>query len=87
MVRNGISVLLEPDHLAVAGAARLRDARGEDLTDSRFGTRLSGEGEVAAMIARLFARMRARLRLDRPPGDSLDPGRFRPAGERQGELF
>lgn len=34
---------------------RLRDLRGDRLTDSRFGYRMRGEGEWATMIAHLFA--------------------------------
>jgi DNA repair photolyase len=67
--------------------ARLRDVRGGGLTDPRFGTRHSGEGEIAAMIAGLFERTRDRLGLDGSSWHDLDVSRFERPGERQCELW
>jgi DNA repair photolyase len=67
--------------------ARLKDIRGEALTDSRFGTRQSGEGEVAAMIGALFSKTCAKLGLDQGFRDDVDASGFSAPGEKQGELF
>jgi DNA repair photolyase len=67
--------------------ARLRDIRGDDLTDARFGTRQSGEGEVAAMISQLFDGACKRLGLGSARDSGLDASGFSAPGEKQGELF
>ena len=65
----------------------LRQMRGGRDYDSRFGTRMRGEGPFAELIATRFARAHRRLGFGRLP--PLDASRFRapaaPGG--QGELF
>ena len=65
----------------------VRQMRGGRDYDSRFGTRMRGEGPFADLIAARFAKARRRLGLGRLP--PLDISRFRapaaPGG--QGELF
>ncbi len=46
--------------------ARIRAMRGGRLNDPRFGTRMRGEGEYAALITRRFELAVRRLGLDRP---------------------
>jgi DNA repair photolyase len=64
--------------------ALVRDTRGGKTYDSRWGTRMKGEGPYAEMIARRFAlatkrlglnRQRSKLRTDlfRPPVLKRDP--------------
>jgi DNA repair photolyase len=67
--------------------ARLRDVRGGELSDPRFGTRHRGEGEVAEMISKLFDRTRDKLGLDGSMRFDLDTSAFSRPGEQQGELF
>jgi DNA repair photolyase len=67
--------------------ARVRDAHGGRLHDTRFGRRMRGEGPYAEGIRRLFGVHRARVGLD---GDDapLDASRFRVPGRVcQGGLF
>ena len=64
----------------------LRQVRGGDLYDARFGARMRGTGPYAQLVARRFELACRRLRLDRerPP---LQSGRFRPPGrDGQGVL-
>jgi DNA repair photolyase len=66
---------------------RIRDCRGGKEYDSRFGTRMRGEGEYADLISRRFSLARKKLGF---PGveSSLDCSRFRvPGGPRQKGLF
>jgi DNA repair photolyase len=67
---------------------RIRDTRGGKLNDSTFGRRMSGTGEVANQIRRLFQVFTRRLGLDGglPP---YDCSRFRPPADArgQGRLF
>jgi DNA repair photolyase len=67
--------------------ARLREIRGEALTDARFGTRQSGEGEVASMISQLFEKTCRRLGLETGMRWDFDASGFSRPGEKQGELF
>jgi DNA repair photolyase len=67
--------------------ARLKDIRGDALTDSRFGKRQSGEGEIAATISALFHKTCDKLGLNRGCTDGLDVSGFSKPGEKQGELF
>ena len=53
-----------------------RDPHGGDLYDARFGARMSGQGEFAEQIARMFAVFARRHRLD-DAGRELDGSRFR----------
>jgi len=66
---------------------RLRDCRGGKSYDSRFGTRMRGEGVFAELIARRFRQEVRRLGFPGLPG--LECGLFRPLerGMKQLELF
>ena len=65
-------------------ARRIEKIRGGRISDSRFGTRFSGEGELADMTRSLFEIARRKHGLDgkRPPADHppLPPRRRRAAG-------
>jgi DNA repair photolyase len=65
--------------------ARIRETRGGRLNDSRFGSRMRGEGPGAALVAELFHRARARVGIP-PGGPALATGAFRRPGP-QGRLF
>jgi DNA repair photolyase len=67
--------------------ARLRDVRGEALTDSRFGFRQTGVGEIAAAIQALFHTTCNKLGLNQSRDEELDASGFSRPGEKQGELF
>jgi DNA repair photolyase len=66
--------------------AQVRDIHGGSLSDSRFGTRMKGEGAFAQSIARLFRIMRERHFHGRslPP---LDSSLFSPPPQGQLDLF
>jgi DNA repair photolyase len=65
---------------------RVEDARGGKRNDSRFGSRMRGEGKVADEIADLFRFAAARAGFEsRPP--ILSTAHFRRPGPRQGRLF
>jgi DNA repair photolyase len=66
---------------------RLRDCRGGKNYDSRFGTRMRGEGEYADLISRRFRL--AKQKLGFPGFDApLDRGQFKvPGRARQLDLF
>lgn len=68
--------------------ARILDVRGGELNDSRFETRMSGEGLYAEQIEKTFALFARRLGLD-GPSPPLDTTNFRRVrgGMVQGELF
>jgi DNA repair photolyase len=57
--------------------ARIRDTRGGELSETRFGRRMRGAGEYAEQIARTFEIFRRKLGLEKslPP---LDESQFRP---------
>jgi DNA repair photolyase len=55
----------------------IRDTRGGKLYDSRFGTRMRGEGVYADLIARRFQVAAHRLGLDRGM-PALDCAQFQP---------
>ena len=65
---------------------RLREMRGGKVNDPRFGTRMTGEGETASAIRRLFELTASRLGLDRE-GLDFDTTLFRRPSPGQGELF
>lgn len=65
--------------------ARIRETRGGRLNDSRFGSRMRGEGPAAALVAELFHRARARVGIP-PGGPALSIEAFRRPGP-QGRLF
>lgn len=53
----------------------IREMRGGKLNSAEYGTRMRGEGEYAAHIARLFTQYRKRFGLTRPP--ALSTAAFR----------
>jgi DNA repair photolyase len=55
---------------------RLRDVRGGNLTDARFGKRMRGEGPIADVTAKLFRAARERAGLSGAP-PALSSGTFR----------
>jgi DNA repair photolyase len=65
---------------------RLREVRDGELTSSEFGTRMSGEGELADAIHRLFDLACAREHLNEERL-RLATNLFRRAGDEQVELF
>lgn len=68
--------------------ARVRDMRGGKDNDSRFGSRMRGQGVWAELLRQRFVKAADRLGLSRQRLD-LDLSRFRPPGRSagQGELF
>ncbi|MNN97845.1 hypothetical protein D3C81_2170870 [compost metagenome] len=56
----------------------IRQCRGGEIYDSRFGKRFSGEGPFAELLARRFAVAMKRLGLDRRENAQLDCGAFAP---------
>jgi DNA repair photolyase len=68
--------------------ARVRDMRGGKDNDSRFGTRMIGQGVWAQLLRQRFEKTCASLGLSRTRID-LDLSRFRPPGAAPGqaELF
>lgn len=67
--------------------ARMQDLRGGRDYDSRFGTRMRGEGPLADLLAQRFQRACRRLGLC-TRGPDLDCSRFRPPPDaRQPDLF
>ncbi|MGD8920801.1 MAG: hypothetical protein PVH90_08240 [Gammaproteobacteria bacterium] len=64
----------------------LRQARGGRDNDPGFGTRMTGQGPLAAMLADRFDRACRRLGI--PTGEirHLDTTRFRPPAEAPGQL-
>ncbi len=68
--------------------SRLREMRAGAENDPRFGTRMTGEGVLARLIAERFRVACERLGLNRERRRDLDCGRFRPPGaEAQRSLF
>ncbi|WP_137886096.1 PA0069 family radical SAM protein [Pseudomonas sp. 2FE] len=58
----------------------VRQSRGGELYDSRFGTRMRGEGPFAELLAQRFKLALKRLGLNRREGFNLDCSRFCPPG-------
>lgn len=58
----------------------IRQSRGGELYDSRFGSRMRGEGPFADLLAQRFAKALKRLGLDRRAGFDLDCSAFCPPG-------
>ena len=58
----------------------IRQTRGGELYDSRFGARMRGEGPFAELLAQRFAKASKRLGLDRRDNFNLDCTAFCPPG-------
>ena len=58
----------------------IRQSRGGELYDSRFGARMRGEGPFADLLAQRFAKALKRLGLNRRGGFDLDCSAFCPPG-------
>ncbi|OFZ72180.1 MAG: DNA repair photolyase [Betaproteobacteria bacterium RBG_16_64_9] len=68
--------------------ARLRDMRAGRENDPNFGSRMSGEGEYAQLIARRFEVAAGKLGLEEREDSALDTSKFRvPEKDLQGSLF
>jgi DNA repair photolyase len=67
--------------------ARVRHLRGGELNDSRFGSRMKGEGLFAELIANLFATAQRQAGLDRELPPLVTTAFRRPADARQPLLF
>ncbi|MBI1803964.1 MAG: PA0069 family radical SAM protein [Ignavibacteriae bacterium] len=65
---------------------RIRDVRGGNLSDPRWGKRMTGEGEIARTINRLFKINRERYGLNKKRFE-FNTSLFRREPERQIELF
>jgi DNA repair photolyase len=65
---------------------RLREIRGGKLNDSRFGVRMSGEGEWAEMFGKMFRLHKKRFGLGER-GPSLSAASFSNGRPKQGSLF
>jgi DNA repair photolyase len=67
---------------------RTREMRGGKLYDSRFGARMSGEGEIYQTVERLFHQTCERLGLNRADGHRHDrPATFRRPYDKGGQLL
>ena len=60
----------------------VRQVRGGEVYDSRFGVRMRGEGPVADLLAQRFAKAIKRLGLNRREGFNLDCSAFCPPGRQ-----
>ena len=65
--------------------ALIRSTRDGQLSDSRFGTRFRGTGQIAEQIRRTFEVFTRRYGLDQP-GPALDTSQFRPPIPRSGQM-
>ena len=74
-LRTQISDKDLPDVLSL-----IRQSRGGELYDSRFGARFRGEGAFAELLAQRFALAIRRLGLQRRQAQQLDCSRFAPPG-------
>ena len=63
----------------------LKGMRGGALNDPRFGSRMTGAGAYADLLAKRFAAATRRFGLERR-GPSLDTGRFRPPAREAAQL-
>ena len=66
--------------------SRIRDVRGGKLNDTRFGTRMQGDGLYAEQIRNLFEVQRRRIGLDEPMR-GLSTEHFRRPGDAQLDFF
>lgn len=60
----------------------IRQSRGGELYDSRFGARMRGEGVFAELLAQRFAKALRKFELHRREGYSLDCSLFAPPGRQ-----
>lgn len=58
----------------------IRQSRGGKNYDSRFGSRMRGEGPFADLLAQRFRLARRKLGLDRRDSECLDCSQFCPPG-------
>ncbi len=65
--------------------SRIRGVRGGQLSDSRFGSRMRGEGELAEQIRQTFKVFAKKYGLDRKTSP-LDTSQFRPPRSPDGQL-
>jgi DNA repair photolyase len=66
---------------------RTREMRGGKLYDSRFGARMTGEGEIWQTVERLFHNTCARLGLNQHEGHRhVRPNTFRRPTDKNGQL-
>jgi hypothetical protein len=63
----------------------IRSTRDGNLSDSRFGTRFRGTGEIAEQIRQTFKVFSKKCSLDQP-GPPLDTTQFRPPIPRSGQM-
>jgi hypothetical protein len=63
---------------------RVREMRGGRDNDSRFGTRMTGQGEWAQLLRQRFDKACERLGLNREK-PALDLSRFRPPARHEGQ--
>jgi DNA repair photolyase len=64
----------------------IRQSRGGELYDSRFGARMRGEGPFADLLAQRFAKAIKRLGLNHREGYNLDCTAFCPPGAQMSLL-
>ena len=62
----------------------IRQSRGGQNYDSRFGVRMKGEGHFAELLTQRFRLAKRRLGYDRSPRESLDCSLFCPPGRQMG---
>ena len=67
--------------------ARIRDMRGGRENDPHFGSRMKGEGEFAALIARRFELACRKFGIGKAHPEPLDTSQFRAPDSRQLGLF
>lgn len=67
--------------------ARVRDLRGGRENDPRFGTRMTGEGRYADLVAQRFEVACQRIGLNASGRGQLDTSKFRVPGPEQMRLF
>lgn len=64
----------------------VRQVRGGEVYDSRFGVRMRGEGPFADLLAQRFSKAIRRLGMDRREGYNLDCTAFCPPGRQMALL-
>jgi DNA repair photolyase len=74
-----------PDRAAKV-RSRIRELRGGDDNDTRFGTRMSGQGPWAALLRRRFEAACRRVGIEGGDSAPLETGAFRRPAARSGQL-